>query len=309
MVFLLLRKQLMGAVLSNNRMKFMSNKILNWALMALLALNAAACGTARKAALQATPSVTPAPMLADTATAAPALSRAAQIAATFGGWQTVQAGGSLTVSGGKSLTSSMNVRMERGRSISISVRPMGLVEVARLVIKGDTLIAIDKLHKRYLCENVQLLTAGLPADVSTVQDMLLGRAFVLGHGTYNTGTTHEATVLHVNADYLLQPREQLDDFSYQFRFDAQNRLLALEVTPKVRGVGTLTVNYADVQRTVAGNIAGRLSFATRTPQGNVALKLDYSGFTWNQPVKIDTTIPKNYSKIDGSYLLKMLGQQ
>ncbi|MDY3883268.1 MAG: hypothetical protein SOZ50_08345, partial [Sodaliphilus sp.] len=72
-----------------------------------------------------------------TTTAAPTtaqVSHVAKIANSFGAWTTLKAGGSVSIGGSKPLSSSMQIRMERGKSIYISVRPMGIMEVARLVI-------------------------------------------------------------------------------------------------------------------------------------------------------------------------------
>ena len=38
-----------------------------------------------------------------------------------------------------------------------------------LITGGDTLLVIDKLHKRYILESAKLLTSGIPIDVSTLQ--------------------------------------------------------------------------------------------------------------------------------------------
>ncbi len=61
-----------------------------------------------------------------TTTAAPTtaqVSHVAKIANSFGAWTTLKAGGSVSIGGSKPLSSSMQIRMERGKSIYISVRP------------------------------------------------------------------------------------------------------------------------------------------------------------------------------------------
>ena len=203
----------------------------------------------------------------------------------------------------------MQVRMIRGKSIYISVRPLGMVEVAKMIITGDTLIVVDKLHKRYLCENVKLLTAGVPATVSTLQDIFLGRAFVLGKGTLNSGLASEVTLTHVDGSYMVQPKEQYQGFTYDFKFDQDNKIVSLEVTPATAAASTYAVDYSDVRATAAGRIAGRIDVATRVNKTDFKLKLEYGGITWNEAVKIDTQLPENYKRIAGASLLNMLGQQ
>ena len=98
--------------------------------------------------------------------------------------------------------------MERGKSIYISVRPMGIMEVGRLIIKGDTLLVIDKIHKRYILENAKLLTSGIHVDVNTLQDIFLGRAFVLGKGTLNAAMKDLVSVSDEDGAYVMQAKEQ-----------------------------------------------------------------------------------------------------
>ena len=136
------------------------------------------------------------------------MSHVAKIANSFGAWTTLKAGGSVSIGTSKPLSSSMQIRMERGKSIYISVRPMGIMEVARLVIVGDTLLVIDKLHKRYILESAKLLTSGIPIDVSTLQDIFLGRAFILGNGTLNSGMASLVTLANIAGTYMVRPKEQ-----------------------------------------------------------------------------------------------------
>ena len=208
------------------------------------------------------------------------------IANTFGSWRTLQTGGSIAVGGAKSLSSSMSMKMERGKSIYISVRPMGIMEVAKMVIKGDTLIVVDKIHKRYLCENVSLLTNGIPADVSTVQDIFLGRAFMLGKGTYSNALASGFTLKMNGEKMVLAPEQQEDDFDYEFVFDKAYKIL---------------------KTTVAGNVPHALKVSTVISGARATLSLEFKDLKWNESVNIDTSLPKNYERMKGSSLLRMLG--
>lgn len=231
------------------------------------------------------------------------------IANTFGSWRTLQTGGSIAVGGAKSLSSSMSMKMERGKSIYISVRPMGIMEVAKLVIKGDTLIVVDKIHKRYLCENVSLLTNGIPADVSTVQDIFLGRAFMLGKGTYSNALASGFTLKMNGEKMVLAPEQQEDDFDYEFVFDKAYKILSATVMPADAGGkdDKYTVNYSNVKTTVAGNVPHALKVSTVISGARATLSLEFKDLKWNESVNIDTSLPKNYERMKGSSLLRMLG--
>ena len=245
-----------------------------------------------------------------TATANQQNEHVAKIAASFGRWETMKAGGSVAISGSQSLSSSMQIRMERGKSIFISVRPLGLVEVGRLVITGDTIIVIDKVHKRYICENVKLVTNGLPVNVSTLQDLFLGRAFVLGKGTFDSTMANLVKLVNVDGSYMIYPKDQYEGFEYDFKFDKNYKIQSVEVIPATGTTqqSTYSVNYSDVKYSLAGNIASKAAVSSVLNRTKFTLTLEYSGFTWNEDVKIDTSIPSNYKKVSGSSLLNMFQQ-
>lgn len=248
---------------------------------------------------------------AATAQSASQTSHITKIANSFGAWTTLKAGGSITLGGSKTLSSSMQVRMERGRSIYISIRPMGIMEVGRLVVTGDTLLIIDKLHKRYILENTKLLTANIPVDVSTLQDIFLGRAFILGKGTFNSGMAALVTLTNVDGSYMIRPKDQYKGFEYDFKFDKSYHIKSLEVMPVVSDtkVATYSVDYSDVKTSLAGSIATKVKVATKIGKSPMSLAFDYSGYTWNDEVVIDTKIPSSYTRISGGSLLNLLSAQ
>ena len=227
---------------------------------------------------------------------------------TFGSWKSLEASGSISIGGAKSLSSSMTMKMVRNKSIYISVRPMGIMEVAKLVVTGDTLIVVDKIHKRYLCENVKLITSGIPADVNTVQDIFLGRAFLLGKGTYNSALASNFDLEESGDKLLLKHVEGEKDFDYEFTFDKALKLLSSTVKPHGGGKNdTYSVLYSNVKKTVAGNVPHELKVSTVMNGSAVKLGLDYKSLKWNETVKIDTSLPKGYERMSGSSLLNMLG--
>lgn len=274
------------------------------AILCLSAVILAACGSQR-AAVATTPQVKH-----DTsaATVAPKVSHVSRIAATFGSWTTLQSGGSVSLSGAQKLSASVNVRMERGKSIYISVRPLGLVEAARLVVKGDSVIVIDRLHKRYVCESIRSMIGGLPADVGTLQDILLGRAFVLGKGTFSPGNLGSVSLRNINGSYLVQPSATYQGYGYGFKFDTKYCITSLEVTKAKNDVPVCAVSYGDVAKTVAGNVAGWAAVKATTRNGDLNFKLSYSGQTWNMPVKIDDKIPSSYQRVSAKSVMSLLQQ-
>jgi len=230
------------------------------------------------------------------------------IVATLGNWQTLQCGGSMKLSGGKSLSSSMQMRMVRDDAIYISVRPALGIEVARLLITADSVYAVDKVHRRYLAEKVSLLTAGVPVTVSTVQDIFLGRAFVIGQGTLGSGDTRkQVAVTQAGNGCKVTPEQHYKGYGYSFTYDAANRIVSLDIIPEGSTKAAYQVGYDDVKATTAGHIAHSVTVNASVSGQSFALDLNYGDIQWNQSVKIDRSIPSSYKRISASSLASLLG--
>lgn len=264
-----------------------------YSILAATALMLASCGTTKKVADN-----TLTPLSSATQQSASPADRSQAIASTYSTWNTMQTGGSITLGGTKNFSSSINVKMERDKAISISLRPMLGIEVGRLVFTGDSVIVVDKIHRQYIAENVSLFTNGLPATVSTLQDIFMGRAFVLGEGTYDTSRTHMATLSSPSGKCTLTPAKQMKGFSYEFTFDENNHILSLQVVPDGAKATTYSVDYSEIQSTQAGNVAHSVSVAGTIKGSPLNFTLNFNDINWNQPVKIDTSIPGNYKRAD-----------
>ncbi|MBQ7690977.1 MAG: DUF4292 domain-containing protein [Muribaculaceae bacterium] len=229
------------------------------------------------------------------------------IAAATGAWTTLKAGGNLSISGGTSFSSAMQVRMVRDEALYISLRPLLGIEAGRLIIRGDSLYVINKLQKQYLAEKVSVLTAGIPATVGMMQDMFLGRPFVIGEGSLN-GTRKQLVAVSPQQDgCTIAPLAQPRDFSYDFACNSKNQVVALDVK-LAQGGTAYSVAYDDIRRTLAGNIAHALRFATDVKGKPFTIKVDYGTITWNQEVDTSFSIPDGYRRIDARAIFGLFGQ-
>jgi len=230
------------------------------------------------------------------------------IAATMSQWHTMQAGGSMSVSSGRDLSSSMQVRMVRDQAIYISLRPVLGIEVARLLITADSVYAIDKYHKRYLAEKVTLLTAGVPITVGTVQDILLGRSFLIGQGTFTGAFKPQFTLSEQEGGYTLTANESYKGYNYAFGYQkANNHISSLDIVPAGSTTPIYQVQYGNVKQTVAGNIAHSLHADATADGQHFSLELNYNDIEWNREVKIDRSIPNGYKRMSASSLASLLG--
>lgn len=267
---------------------------------ATMALVLGACGTKRAATVDTA-------YQASTAQQPTTSTRLSAIAEATGTWTTLRASGTIGISGASNMSSKMQMSMERGKSIYISLRPLLGIEVGRLVVVGDSVIVVDKLHKRYIAANASLLTGGVPVDVTVLQDIFLGRPFVLGEGTFSKSLIGKVKMTNVDGTMVMEPRNQYAGFTYSFAFDGNNRIKSADVTPAGAQTTTYSVTYGDVESTEAGNVAGSVSASSTVKGKAYTLSIDYSGKNWNESVRIDTKIPSGYTRIDSKMLLSLLG--
>lgn len=229
------------------------------------------------------------------------------IASHQSSWTSLQAGGNVKLGGPKSLSSSMQMRMVRDESIYISLRLLG-IEAAKILVTRDSVLLVDKYHKRYLAEPVSLLTNGLPATVGMVQDIFLGRAFVLDKGTLNNSNKRDVTIV-TNPDGSMQikPLSQPDKFTYAFDIDTNNHIVALNVLPQ-KGA-PYTADYSDFQNTIAGPVAHRSHLKANIGGTAFTLQFELKNLQWNTTFSIDTSRPgANYKRYEPKQIGQMFGK-
>ena len=278
----------------------MRNNILHFLAIITLAALAISCGTAKKATNTAT-DTGDSGQSTSTATVNPLQT----VITTLGDWQTLQTGGNIKLSGSSSFSSSVQVRMIRDEAIYISLRPVLGIEVGKLLITADSLYAVDKVHKRYLAEKVSLLTSGIPVTVSDVQNIFLGRPFIIGKGTLNESLMPKVTIVHQGNKTGFSPTEGYKGYNYTFMFDNKGRISTLDIVPAGSTTAAYQVKYSDVKSTSAGNIAHDVSVDATVNKKKMALKLTYKDIEWNGKVKIDRNLPSGYKRMSAADLFSM----
>jgi len=271
----------------------MKNKLIILSLITIAAL-LTACGTSRKAAGNL-------PNVQTTTTADPVDA----VVATLGDWQTLQTGGNITLNAGSSFSSSIQVRMVRDQAIYISLRPLLGIEVGKLLITADSVYAVDKVHKRYVAEKVALLTAGIPVTVSDVQDIFLGRPFIIGQGTLSEGLKQQVTASSEGNRTVVTANEQYKGYGYAFTLDKTGRIVSLDITPAGGSTADYQVKYADVRSTRARNIAHSLKVNATIEKKKLDFSLTYKNIDWNGDVKIDRNIPGGYTRMNAKDLFNL----
>ena len=277
----------------------MKNNIIIISLLIALAAISSSCGTIKKAN-----ATTPTGQTTTTTTMTDA-ELCDAVLATLGNWQTMQTSGNIALNASSSFSSAIQMRMVHNQAIYISLRPVLGIEVGKLIITADSLYAVDKVHKRYIAEKVSILTSGIPVTVSEVQDMFLGRPFIIGKGTLNDSLKSSISTTREGNTIILTPNENYKGYGYAFTFNKQSHITSLDIVKTGNTSTDYQVKYSDVRSTTSGNIAHAINANATIEKRNMSFSLSYKDIEWNDKVKIDKNIPNNYKRMSARDLFSI----
>lgn len=199
------------------------NKILSSVLTALLISVAhGSCAASRQSArVSGTPDAT-----------APATdngkSLVRSVADSYTPWQKASVKGKMRISG---LPVSLNLKtyMVRDSVLLMSMSAPLLGEVGRMEIDTDSILIVNKRAKTYWKQSITSCLSRFGATVNDIQDLLLGRVFMLGSGTLSRDNVSQTEVSPGSEEtWVLRPLQKHPDIEYGFtlRPDGQMLLMA-----------------------------------------------------------------------------------
>lgn len=230
------------------------NKSIIILAISLLALCASSCRSTKSATKQSTQSTYINP----------------STAAESANWTTFSSTGKIALGiNGSPMSSSMQIKMVKGDIISISLRPLLGIEMAKMYVYDNTALIIDRYHKTFVRADISLLTNGVAVDVLTLQNFLLGKQVTSNFGA-------------VSLNYTTAP---------------DGSITKLTVTPMGISQSIFEVDYANIQETKAGLVAGKTLIATEYSSRELTLDFNYNKMTWDAEVNEVPDIPAGYSEL------------
>lgn len=145
----------------------------------------------------------------------------------YNSWEEVSLDGKMSMKG-LAVDPSAKIYMKRGSELLISVRAPIIGEVARVEIADDSVIVANRLKKIYVCEDLVKLRSYIDISITDLQDMFLGRMFLLGNGTLDASGIKQMDVSSApSGGYIVTPRRQPQQANYGFAlyYDCMLQLL------------------------------------------------------------------------------------
>ncbi len=196
--------------------------------------------------------------------------------------------------------------MKRGENIMLSLRFLGM-EVMSLYINTDSIFASDKIHKYYFAEGLKSLTKGFPMTLNDLQDILMGRPFIINHGTLSTNNKDLISLESVGDNIAIIPKKSYNSIEYAFGLDDNNSLKALTAT-RNETIVLQCIYDGHCNETPAGNVAQQnlveLSLSDKNLQ--TLISISYDNAKWNTGNTRQWKKPKGYKRIYGDALINAI---
>lgn len=226
---------------------------------------------------------------------------------TYGNWNTFTSSGKFTVSFGKSFSSSMQIKMAKGKSISVSIRPVLGIEMGKIYITADSIYVIDKINKQYFSEKIKSVVNDFPFDINVLQNILLNRAFIIGEGYLSPSMKSKVNINDIGSDiWSISPKQQQNGFTYSFLMNKTN-LSALEILHS-NSSKPYSILYENFQSSDIGTLAASIFVEASSGTKNYSLRfnIDTNRINLENPVNESISIGANYKRIPLNALSKIL---
>lgn len=227
------------------------------------------------------------------------------VAAAAPEWTDFSASGNITVSTTGSLSSAIQIKMVRGRSISISIRPLLGIEMGKLFVDKDSVTLVDKYHNIYVRESVsQLLGNGI--GLYALQNMLLSRPFDLTDGAISASNAYHfsATAPDNERRWQMRPAKANQLFGYFFDM-IENNVSRFNVT--LNNGQQYAMDFSAFKPVDGKVIATSISAHIEIGGTKVEMDLKYTkSIRWNSGVTDYIRIPDGAQRYSLAQLLKSL---
>lgn len=222
----------------------------------------------------------------------------------YGDWQSVRIPVTLRLSGPKNLSVGGNATMVRGKSLTIALRFFGM-EIGQLYVSHDSIVVIDKVNRQYMVQPVGDILGGFDVNVSNLQDMLTGRAFILGAEGLTDRMERDFFITDEGGSVVMKPKRQPYGAEYSFCVDGSGAVSLLTVVAGMHD--PVTCSYTEPQITAGGQMAGNADIQATLKGKPVNLEFDWNlgKARWNNPQDIkEPSIPGGYTRRTAAELLK-----
>lgn len=227
-------------------------------------------------------------------------------------WKSVSGKVALTLNmeGQKDAKVSATLRLKRGESIQLLVAPLLGIEVARLEITPDGLLAVDRLNKRYVNVSFEELSRLANTDLSfnILQSLFLNELFLPGKVQLDVSDAKSFRISLENGYALLEAKPS-KGLSYRFRTSADRGLLEESRIGVSNTPYALNWKYDDFTTLDNRLFPSHMLLAVEGTGKTLSLDMKFSRLSVGGDWEGKTELSSRYQQIELQELLKTLFKQ
>jgi hypothetical protein len=193
--------------------------------------------------------------------------------------------------GGNKNNATMNIRMEKGKRIWVSVTALAGIEVARALITPDSIKVRNNFQSVYLKQPFSYIHKFASKQVSFewLESILSGN-------TIPDFLNEEATIEQTNGLWILQGEKET--LAYKVLFDGVMKVSENNIND-MRSGQALKVQYSGAYQDLGGSLfPNGVTINSMTGAKIVNIELEYSGVQRNVPLDFPFSVPGKYEVIN-----------
>lgn len=226
---------------------------------------------------------------------------ATAVARTYAPWSSMTLKGKVRLEG-VPVPLNVKIYMEHARSLILSLSAPLLGEMGRVEMTADSVLFVNKRAKTWCREPIAPALGRFGASLADIQDLLLGRVFMLGYGTLSPQNASQIEVSEGASDTrILTPRLQHPDAQYGFTLYPDGlMMMAAAFTPDERYLAT-----ADYTHREDGGTDMDISLKADTKRLSLSLSLEKPDTSPRTPLEPIAINPK-WTRVTLSRWIKSL---
>ena len=185
-------------------------------------------------------------------------------------------------------TVTANIRIEKGKTIWLSVSFLGIVG-AKALITPEKISFYEKINRRYFEGDFSFLSQyfGVQMDFEQLQRLLIGQTvYNLREGNYQ--------VDQVEGLYKITPKKQLDILNLFFFMEPQDFLIKKQQVTQPQDNLSLDVNYTSHQLVKGKAFPKSIAIEVLENSDKSNIDIEYRSVEADVPVRFPFSIPSGY---------------
>ncbi len=190
------------------------------------------------------------------------------------------------------------LKIEQGKSIWISLRPVLGIEIFRVLLTSSEFQVLNKLNNEYIFGSYEAFAQqmGVALNYEMIEKILTGKFFYFPDESQAEKYTYTLVNKEMNTGKLTAKLSET--YSHTALIDAaKNELLenSIESTymPQKRKI---EIKYTNRENTSPVPIAKEIELQTFDENYTLEISLNYSNMKWNEQITFPFHVPENYKK-------------